>query len=58
MLDNGKIILHLGNNNKVNMGEELAKIASNYLNIVYLGTECTTKLENFGLADNGSTIEY
>lgn len=54
----GKVVLHLGNNKKVNMGEELSKIASKYLQVTFLGVEDTGKLESFGLADNGSTIEH
>ena len=55
---NGKVILHLGKTEKVDMAEELSKRAAPYFHEVYRGTEDVQKLEKHGIKDKGSTLEH
>ncbi len=55
---NGKVILHLGKTEKVDMAEELSKRAEPYFIEVYRGTENVQKIEKHGIKDKGSTVEH
>lgn len=55
---NGKVILHLGKTDKVDMAEELSKRASNYFLEVYRGSENVENVEKHGIKDKGATIEH
>lgn len=55
---NGKVILHLGKTEKVDMAEELSKRAAPYFAEVYRGTENVQTLEKHGIKDKGSTVEH
>lgn len=55
---NGKVILHLGKTEKVDMAEELSKRATPYFAEVYRGTENVQGIEKHGIKDKGSTVEH
>ena len=55
---NGKVILHLGKTDKVDMAEELSKRAVPYFDEVYRGTENVQEIEKHGIKDKGSTVEH
>lgn len=55
---NGKVILHLGKTEKVDMAEELSKRAAPYFIEVYRGTENVQEIEKHGIKDKGSTVEH
>lgn len=55
---NGKVILHLGKTEKVDMAEELSKRAAPYFAEVYRGTENVQAIEKHGIKDKGSTVEH
>lgn len=55
---NGKVILHLGKTDKVDMAEELSKRATPYFVEVYRGTENVQGIEKHGIRDKGSTLEH
>lgn len=55
---NGKVILHLGKTDKVDMAEELSKRAAPYFVEVYRGTENVQEIEKHGIKDKGSTVEH
>lgn len=55
---NGKVILHLGKTEKVDMAEELSKRATPYFIEVYRGTENVQKIEKHGIKDKGATVEH
>lgn len=55
---NGKVILHLGKTEKIDMAEELSKRAAPYFVEVYRGTENVQKIEKHGIKDKGSTVEH
>lgn len=54
----GKIILHLGKTEKVDMAEELSKRAAPYFIEVYRGTENVQQIEKYGIKDKGATVEH
>lgn len=54
----GKVILHLGKNDKIDMAKELLKHSKNYFDKVYCGCENVTSIEKHGIKDKGSTIEH
>ena len=56
--DKGKVILHLGKTNKIDMAEELAKRANKYFIEIYRGTEDVVEIEKHGIKDKGSTKEH
>ncbi|MET3548336.1 DNA modification methylase [Paenibacillus favisporus] len=56
--ENGKVILHLGKSNKCNMATELAKLAIQYFQVVYVGDEDVEHLEKHGVSDKGSTTAH
>lgn len=55
---NGKVILHLGKTEKIDMAEELSKRAAPYFIEVYRGTENVQEIEKHGIKDKGSTVEH
>ena len=54
----GKIILHLGKTDKVNMAELLSTYAAPYFDEVYRGSESVTEVEKHGIKDKGATLEH
>lgn len=54
----GKIILHLGKTDKVNMAAELSKYASEWFVEVYRAGENVTEIEKHGIKDKGATVEH
>lgn len=54
----GKVILHLGKTDKVDMAEELSKRAKAYFTEVYRGSENVQKIEKHGIKDKGATVEH
>lgn len=54
----GKIILHLGKTDKIDMAEELLKYASKYFKEIYRGSENVLSIEKHGIKDKGATIEH
>jgi hypothetical protein len=54
----GKVILHLGKTEKVDMAQELSLRASTYFNEVYRGSENVSSIEKHGIKDKGGTIEH
>lgn len=55
---NGKVILHLGKTEKIDMAEELSKRAAPYFTEVYRGKENVQEIEKHGIKDKGSTVEH
>ena len=55
---NGKLILHLGKTDKVDMAEELSSQATPYFTEVFRGSEDVHLLEKHGIRDKGGTIEH
>lgn len=56
--ENGKVILHLGKTQKVDMAKELSIRASNFFDIIYQGNEIVSGNEKHGIKDKGTTIEH
>lgn len=54
----GKVILHLGKTDKVDMAEELSKRAVPFFNEVYCGSENVQSIEKHGIKDKGATVEH
>ncbi len=54
----GKIILHLGKTDKVDMAAELSKYASEWFVEVYRAGEIVTEIEKHGIKDKGATVEH
>lgn len=54
----GKVILHLGKTEKVDMAEELSKRARPFFYEVVRGSENVQKIEKHGIKDKGATIEH
>ena len=54
----GKIILHLGKTEKVDMAEELSRYAAEWFDEVYRGSENVSSVEKHGIKDKGATIEH
>lgn len=54
----GKVILHLGKTDKVDMAEELSKRAKIHFTEVYRGSENVQKIEKHGIKDKGATVEH
>lgn len=55
---NGKIVLHLGKTEKVDMAEELSQRAQSYFYEVYRGSENVQEIEKHGIKDKGATVEH
>lgn len=56
--EKGKIILHLGKTDKIDMAEELMKYATPYFNEIFRGTENVSDIEKHGIKDKGTTIAH
>lgn len=54
----GRVILHLGRTNSVDMAEELAQRASPYFTEAFRGSENVQDIEKHGIADKGGTVEH
>lgn len=54
----GRVVLHLGKTEKVDMAEELMKYAHPFFREVYRGSENVTELEKHGIKDKGVTLEH
>lgn len=54
----GKVILHLGKTDKVDMAEELSMRANPYFTEVYRGNENVQTIEKHGIKDKGATVEH
>ena len=54
----GKIILHLGKTDKVDMAAELSKYASEWFVEVHRAGEIVTEIEKHGIKDKGATVEH
>lgn len=55
---NGKVILHLGKTDKIDMADELSKRAQPWFDEVYRGSEDVRKIEKHGVIDKGGTVEH
>jgi len=55
---NGKVILHLGKTDKVDMAEELSKRAAPFFYEVFRGSENVQEIEKHGIKDKGATVEH
>lgn len=55
---NGKVILHLGKTDKVDMAEELSKRAMPFFYEVFRGSENVQEIEKHGIKDKGATVEH
>lgn len=56
--ENGKVILHLGKTDKIDMAQELSLRASSHFNIVYSADEDVQEVEKHGIKDKGATIAH
>ena len=54
----GKVILHLGKTDKVDMAEELSKRAAPFFKEIYRGSEDVQTIEKHGIKDKGATVEH
>lgn len=54
----GKVILHLGKTDKIDMAEELSKRAAPYFEEIYRGSEDVQTVEKHGIKDKGATVEH
>jgi tRNA G10 N-methylase Trm11 len=54
----GRVILHLGKTEKVDMADELMRYAEEYFTEVYRGSENVSDLEKHGIKDKGVTLEH
>lgn len=54
----GKVILHLGKTDKVDMAEELSKRAKNWFDEIYRADEDVQALEKHGIKDKGGTTQH
>ena len=54
----GKVILHLGKTNKIDMAEELSKRAVLNFKEIYRGNEPVLAIENHGIKDHSATIDH
>lgn len=55
---NGKVILHLGKTNGVDMAEELSKRAEPYFSEIVRGSEDVQAIEKHGIKAKGATVEH
>ena len=58
LVSQGKVILHLGKTDKVDMAEELTKRAEAYFTEVFRGSENVESIEKHGIKDKGATLEH
>lgn len=54
----GKVVLHLGKTEKVDMAEEISKYAADWFDEVYRGSESVSEIEKHGIKDKGATLEH
>ena len=54
----GKIILHLGKTDKIDMAALLAEYAAEYFDEIYRGSENVSEIEKHGIKDKGATVEH
>lgn len=54
----GKIILHLGKTDKIDMASELSKYAAEWFVEIYQAGENVADIEKHGIKDKGATIEH
>lgn len=54
----GKVILHLGKTEKVDMAEELSRRAEPLFTEIYRGSENVQAIEKHGIKDKGATVEH
>lgn len=54
----GRVILHLGKTDKVDMAEELMKRAEPYFTEIFRGSENVQSVEKHGIKDKGATVEH
>ena len=55
---NGKVILHLGKTDKIDMAHELALRADMLFDVVYSADEDVQEVEKHGIKDKGATIAH
>ncbi len=55
---NGRLILHLGKTDKVDMAEELSRRSKKYFDEVYRAGENVSDIEKHGIKDKGGTVEH
>lgn len=55
---NGKVILHLGKTDKIDMAHELALRADTLFDVVYSADEDVQEVEKHGIKDKGATIAH
>lgn len=58
LLSKGKVILHLGKTDRIDMAKELSMRAKELFNTVYVGTEDVDYLEKHGIKDKGGTTAH
>ncbi len=56
--ESGKVILHLGKTEKIDMAEELQKYSRPWFNTVFLSSESVENIEKHGVSDKGGTIAH
>ena len=56
--ESGKVILHLGKTDTIDMAEELAVRASPWFVEVFRGCEDVQTIEKHGIKDKGGTVEH
>ncbi len=56
--NSGKMILHLGKTNRVDMGAELSIRAQPWFDVIYLAGEDVSNIEKHGIKDKGATVEH
>ncbi len=54
----GKVILHLGKTDKIDMAALLTEYAADYFVEVYRGSESVVEIEKHGIKDKGATLEH
>jgi methylase of polypeptide subunit release factors len=58
LVDDGIVLLHVGKNKSLNMGEALADIAKDYFEVCDLFVEDSEDFEKHGLKDKGGTTQH
>lgn len=54
----GKVILHLGKTDSVDMADELSQRAMNWFKEIFRGCEDVKSIEKHGIKDKGATVEH
>ena len=55
---NGRVILHLGKTEKIDMADELSKRAAPMFSEIFRGYENVETIEKHGIKDKGTTVEH